>query len=150
MKLNKKGLVILSIVLLIIFYFSRLAPTIYLHNNTNKDLYIYTMQHTGSMEPTLEELQQLKRIKVIRPNEQLSLPVSISYSEDSELFSKWKIGSQSGNGGNIIALINDSKGGCAIDIFIKENSIEVIDKEAIYCAQKVLISQKTIGDQIVE
>ena len=94
--------------------------------------------------------QQLKRINVIRPNEQISLPVSISYSEDSELFSKWKIGSQSGNGGSIIALINDSKGGCALEVLIQENSIEVIDKEAIYCAQKVLISQKTIGDQIVE
>ncbi|MBK5145380.1 hypothetical protein I2494_16960 [Budviciaceae bacterium BWR-B9] len=150
MKLNKKFLVILSIALLIIFYFSRLAPTIYLHNNTNNDLYIYTMQHTGSMEPTLEELQQLKRINVIRPNEQLSLPVSISYFEDSELFSKWKIGSQSGNGGSIMAYINDSKGVCALEVFIKENSIEVTDKKAIYCAQKVLISQKTIGDQVVE
>ena len=108
------------------------------------------MQHTGNMEPTSEELQQLKRIKIIKPDEQLSLPISISYSEDTEIFSKWKIGSQSGTGGSIIGLINDSKGSCAINVFIKKDSVEVVDKDAIYCAQKVLIFQKNIDPQIID
>jgi|GEM_PF-4643704 len=152
MILNKKMILsTVAVVLLIsIFWINKPVPKIYLHNQTTKNLYIYTMQSVFNMEPTSEELQQLKRIKIIKPNEQLSLSVSAYYSEDTQFFTKWKIGSQSGTGGYIRTLVNNKNGTCGIDVFIKEDSIEVVDKVAIYCPQKLFILQKIIGSEVVD
>lgn len=157
MRLRKKLLSLLGIIGIIIILaiavtslLSKPAPTIEIHNKTTKTIYIYTLQSYFLIEPTLEELQQLKNVKFIKPNYQLSVPVSTSYTDDSELSIGWKISFRTDtDGGGIRILINDSKGVCGIDVFIKEHSAEIIEKQTTNCAKKIKVFQKRISSQVI-
>lgn len=142
--INKKIIVIsIAILLILILSITLLltpkAPVLTLHNNTTQDLYIYTMQSTYGEEPTIAEVDQLKKIKRINPNEQLIIPISAKYTNTSIVSVRWKLGSQAGLGDAVSTLIQNDKGACLMEIFIKENTSElIIPQTQPSCSKKII------------
>ncbi|EIR50945.1 hypothetical protein YPPY14_1745, partial [Yersinia pestis PY-14] len=60
-----------------VFYFVK--PSIFLYNNTNKIIYVYSSESTYGVEPNEKEVEEIIKMKpdVIDPGETLKLAPSI-------------------------------------------------------------------------
>ncbi|CNL10810.1 hypothetical protein [Yersinia aleksiciae] len=132
--------VIVVFIHMVSLYFS---PKINIHNNTNKTIYIYFMQKKANAdEPSTEEIDQLKNIKIINPDEKAEVAPSLKtlFSDNMELSIGWKIGSRielyskSGHQGFVIDSIN---GECAFSIHINENDVVTIKNGKGACYKKI-------------
>lgn len=93
-------------------------------------------------EPSIEEVDQLKNIKIINSGQQTEITPSLKtlLSDNMELSVGWKIGSrvesQSKNGHQRFAI--DSKyGECALSIHINENDVVIIKSGRGTCYKKI-------------
>lgn len=136
MKVINKKIISITVVIIalliasITFYIiNDKPPTLILHNHTTQDLYIYTMQSTYGEEPTIAEVDELKKIKRIPPQQQLTIPISTTYPTTSIVSARWKLGSQAGHGDTVTTLIGNDKEHCLIEVSIKENTYKLITPE---------------------
>lgn len=69
--------IVLGIISITVFYFVK--PSIFLYNNTNKIIYVYSSESTYGVEPNEKEVEEIIKMKpdVIDPGETLKLAPSI-------------------------------------------------------------------------
>lgn len=75
-------IIMIAVLMAIIFIpiFSFIKPSIFIHNNTSKDVYVYSSESTYGIEPDVEGAEETMETKldIIRPGETLKLAPSIS------------------------------------------------------------------------
>ncbi|WP_145556761.1 hypothetical protein [Yersinia canariae] len=131
--------VIIVFIYIISLYFS---PKIHIYNNTNKIIYIYFMQKKANAdEPSVEEIEQLKNIKIINPDEKTEIAPSLKtlFSDNMELSIGWKIGSRvesHSKSGHQRFVIDSKNGECTFSIHINENDVVTIKNGRGACYKK--------------
>ncbi|CNJ22248.1 Uncharacterised protein [Yersinia pseudotuberculosis] len=138
-----KSLSVICVIFFIYIALLYLPPKINIYNNINEIIYIYFMQKKSNTdEPSIEEINQLKNIKIINPSQQAEITPSLKtlLSDNMELSVGWKIGSrvesQSKSGHQRFA-IGSENNECALSIHINKNDVVIIKSGRATCYKKI-------------
>lgn len=135
--------IVLGIISITVFYFVK--PSIFLYNNTNKIIYVYSSESTYGVEPNEKEVEEIIKMKpdVIDPGETLKLAPSILslLKKNIRKDTGWRIGGRysfnSAGGGGQAFMLTRASGVCSVLITINDNKSELEEIEKSYCYKKI-------------
>jgi hypothetical protein len=121
----------------------KLRPSVVLRNDTGQIIYIYVMERVSSHdEPSVQEVEQLKKVRVVKPNGELTVTPSLGslLKRNIELDIGWRINgrteSPSGRGSQAFSLGSEN-GACHYAIRINESKSEWQKEQGDLCIKKI-------------